>query len=95
MLENLKECCSEVKILKLNRGKAWIPPSLDTLYFNVDGSAKGAPGRAGIGGVLRDSRVKVMCLFSAFSGFLDANAAEIKAMHEAVNLYTSKAYFHY
>ncbi|KAK3199971.1 hypothetical protein Dsin_023386 [Dipteronia sinensis] len=44
---------SEVKVPKIGD---WIPPPSDVLKFNVDGSARGSPGHAGIGGVLRDSR---------------------------------------
>ena len=31
--------------------------------FNVDGSSKGKPGPVGMGGVLRDSNGKVLCMF--------------------------------
>ena len=45
---------------------------MDNLKFNVDGSARGNPGPAGIRGVLRDSKGKVLfVLVSLFClGFL-------------------------
>ncbi|KAK3213079.1 hypothetical protein Dsin_017785 [Dipteronia sinensis] len=70
-----------------------LPPTLNALKFNVDGSAKCALGRAGIGGVLCDARGKVLCLFSAFVGARDAIAAEMLAIQKAVNLYASKTTF--
>lgn len=64
---SLKECCSEVKPVKRIRVEEWIPPTSKALKFNVDGSARGSPGLAGMGGVLRDEREKILCLFFLFS----------------------------
>ncbi|KAK0574763.1 hypothetical protein LWI29_028697 [Acer saccharum] len=61
----------------------WSPPSLGAFKFNVDGSARGNPGSAGIGGVLRDFRGKVIGSFSKFVGIADAITAEIFAIHQA------------
>ncbi|KAK3199424.1 hypothetical protein Dsin_022839 [Dipteronia sinensis] len=74
-------------------GKGWSPPAFDVLKFNVDGSVRSDPGRAGIGGVLRDSSGKVLCQFSIFLGYLDVEAAEIVAIQKAVNLCASKPSF--
>ncbi|KAK3198650.1 hypothetical protein Dsin_022065 [Dipteronia sinensis] len=54
---------------------------------------RGDPGRAGIGGVLRDSSRKVLCQFSIFMGYLDVEAAEIVAIQKVVNLCASKPSF--
>ncbi|KAK3199049.1 hypothetical protein Dsin_022464 [Dipteronia sinensis] len=43
-------------------------------------------GMAGIGGVLRDSKGKVVCLFSLGVGITDSNSAEILAIKKAVEL---------
>ena len=64
---------------------------LDNLKFNVDGSVKGKPGLADIGGVLRDSNGKILCLFSYYMGILDSNAAEIWAVKRAVDLCLSNS----
>ncbi|KAK3199586.1 hypothetical protein Dsin_023001 [Dipteronia sinensis] len=59
---------------------------MDTLKFNVDGSSRGKPGPSGIGGVLRDSNGKVLCLYSYYMGILDSNVAELLAIKRAVEL---------
>ncbi|KAK2651427.1 hypothetical protein Ddye_011283 [Dipteronia dyeriana] len=56
------------------------------LKFNVDGSARGNPGNAGIGGVFRDNYGKVLSLFSDHIGTLDSISVEILAIHRAVTL---------
>ncbi|KAK2651641.1 hypothetical protein Ddye_011497 [Dipteronia dyeriana] len=58
----------------------------DKLKFNVDGSPRGRPGLAGIGGVFRDSEGKVVCLFSLSVGIQDSNTAEILAFRKACEL---------
>ncbi|KAK2660971.1 hypothetical protein Ddye_007504 [Dipteronia dyeriana] len=50
------------------------------------GSARGKPGPAGIGGVLRNSTGTIICLFSLFVGIQDSNTAEILAIHKACEL---------
>ncbi|KAK4857294.1 hypothetical protein QYF36_026615 [Acer negundo] len=56
MVENLEVCCVEHKQEKKREAKAWIPPLFEALKFNVDGSFNKEQGRAGIGGVLRNSK---------------------------------------
>ena len=58
--------------------------------FNIDGSVKGSPGYAGIGGVLRDHLGKVWCLFSSYVGIQDSTAAEILAIAKACELLGSR-----
>ncbi|KAK2635350.1 hypothetical protein Ddye_030142 [Dipteronia dyeriana] len=86
LLINLKDLCVDNKNVKMPKLVDWIPPTVDNLKFNVDGSSKGKPGPSGIGGVLRDSYGKVLCLFSAFSGILDSNVADLWAIKRAVEL---------
>ena len=64
LLLNFKDVCVEVNKKKISRVEDWIPPLADSLKFNVDGSSRGKPGPSGIGGVLRDSCGKILCLFS-------------------------------
>ncbi|KAK2653791.1 hypothetical protein Ddye_013647 [Dipteronia dyeriana] len=59
---------------------------MDSLKFNVDGSARGNPGHAGISCVLRDSNGKAVCLFSFSVGLIDSNSAEILAIKKVVEL---------
>ncbi|KAK3211973.1 hypothetical protein Dsin_016679 [Dipteronia sinensis] len=71
----------------------WVPPHLGDLKFNVDCSARGKSGPAEIGGVLRDSTWKPLCIFSAFVGISESNSAEILAIHKACALCASKPSF--
>ncbi|KAK3211668.1 hypothetical protein Dsin_016374 [Dipteronia sinensis] len=48
LLLNLKDLCVEKKKQKSYQLKDWIPPAVESLKFNVDGSSKGNPGSAGI-----------------------------------------------
>ena len=59
---------------------------MNAFKFNVDGSARGKPGPAGTGGVLRDFKGKVICLFSFYVGISDSNAAELMAIHKAMEI---------
>ena len=67
------------------------PLSLEALKFNVDGSSRGVSGTVGIGGVLRNSKGKVLCLFSAYVGFQDAISTEVLAIQKACSLCASSA----
>lgn len=58
----------------------WQQPQGDVLKWNVDGTAKGKPGRAGIGGILRNSMGAPICTFSAHIGIRDSNEAEFIAI---------------
>ena len=49
-LENLKTCCIDVKHVKKVHKEVWLPPSVEDLKFNVDGSVRRELERAGIGG---------------------------------------------
>ncbi|KAK2653361.1 hypothetical protein Ddye_013217 [Dipteronia dyeriana] len=60
------------------------------LCFNMDGSTKGSPEEAGIGGVLRDSSGRILCLFSMYVGSLDAITAELYTIHKACLLISEK-----
>ncbi|KAK2651313.1 hypothetical protein Ddye_018802 [Dipteronia dyeriana] len=89
LLLNFKELCVESSKKSRHRIQDWIPPSGDNLKFNVDGSSRGKPGPAGIGGVLRDSYGKILCLFSFYVGIADSNSTEILAVRKAIELVTT------
>ena len=57
--------------------------------FNVDGAAKGKPGPAGIGGILRDENGKVWLRFSKSIGITESNEAEIYAIREAMLIFSA------
>ncbi|KAK3218848.1 hypothetical protein Dsin_012818 [Dipteronia sinensis] len=60
MLSDIKVSCLEPKFVKPVNPSVWLPPTGDALKVNVDGSARGNPGSAGIGGVMRDNSGKVL-----------------------------------
>ncbi|KAK3199278.1 hypothetical protein Dsin_022693 [Dipteronia sinensis] len=91
MVGNLEVCCFEQIPQKVYKAMAWVPPPKEVLKFNVDGSFKKEIGRAGIGGVLLNSRGEVLCSFSAFVGNVDASTAELLAIQKACFLCVSKA----
>ncbi|KAK2642976.1 hypothetical protein Ddye_024739 [Dipteronia dyeriana] len=86
-----KELCVDHSKVKINKVEDWIPSQADILKFNVDGSVIEKPGSAGIGGVLRDLRGKV--LFSYHMGILDSNGAELWAIKRAIELIISNPDF--
>ncbi|KAK2637967.1 hypothetical protein Ddye_025762 [Dipteronia dyeriana] len=85
--------CVDNVAIKVKKEIEWVPPVGSVLCFNVDGSSKGNPRDAGIGGVLRDSMGKVLCLFSYYVGVEDANTAEALAIHRAYFLISSNSCF--
>ncbi|KAK2651456.1 hypothetical protein Ddye_011312 [Dipteronia dyeriana] len=80
MLLNIQESCLIAGKRKLAGNEEWSPPHIDSFKFNVDGSAKGSPGLAGIGGVLRNHRENIICTFSDNIGSQDAFTAEVLAI---------------
>ncbi|KAK3220514.1 hypothetical protein Dsin_014484 [Dipteronia sinensis] len=56
-----------------------------------DGSARGNPGEAGIGGVLRNNSSRILGLFSLYVGIKDSSLAEILAIHRAATLCSQSA----
>ncbi|KAK2662062.1 hypothetical protein Ddye_000636 [Dipteronia dyeriana] len=87
MLINIKKACVDSFPAKRPKLEAWGPPPCNVLKFNVDSSAKGCPGSAGI---LRDSSGKVICLFFFFLGVHDSNTVEILAIQKAYELCVSR-----
>ena len=65
-------------------GIMWKNPLIGSLKFNVDGSSKGKPGLAGIGGVLKDCSGKVKAIFSKAIGLTNSNVAELLAVSKAL-----------
>ncbi|KAK3204439.1 hypothetical protein Dsin_018485 [Dipteronia sinensis] len=94
--KSLYGSCSKIvarnqNLSKRNTVEDWIPPNVNGLKFNVDGLARGNPGPAGIGGVLKDNKGKVVCLFSLFVGIRDSNEAELRAIEKAAQLCASNS----
>lgn len=66
------------------RSTVWNPPSVGLIKFNVDGSARGAPGISGIGGALRSDNWTILGKFSKAMGILWAFQAEVQAILHAL-----------
>ena len=71
------------RMKKIRAALQWSKPPIGFLKFNVDGSAVGKPGPAGIGGVLRDDHENVKIVFSKAVGIMDSNLTELLAVREA------------
>lgn len=67
----------------------WSMPAIEELKWNVDCSAFGKTGRTRIGGVLRDHKGVVLCLFSAFVGIKESNKTELLGVLKALELAAS------
>lgn len=54
--------------MKVQRVGIWLPPPMDVLKINTDGSSRGNLGPAGIGGVGRDKSSSIIFFFSIHKG---------------------------
>lgn len=54
---------------------SWCPHPSNKLKWNGDGSSRGKPGEAGIGGVLRNEFGTIKAKFAASVGIRDSNEA--------------------
>ena len=61
---------------KVQRMGGWLPPPVGFLKINTDGSSRGNPSPAGIGGIGRDSSGSVVFIFSANKGVQTVNRME-------------------
>ncbi|KAK8997743.1 hypothetical protein V6N11_012283 [Hibiscus sabdariffa] len=89
--DDVIRCPYSVKFIKVGKRDSivckWVKPPVKSVKFNVDGAVERGFGRAGIGGILRDSNGKTLILFSKSVGSLDATTAELLALKEAVNIF--------
>lgn len=80
--ENFALISAPKKVTRETRGAAWQPPPVGWWKINVDGSALGKPGPAGIGAVIRDSTGETILVISRYIGEADYSYAELMAVHE-------------
>ena len=69
------------------RSVVWFSPLDDVLKFNVDGAARGKPGPAYIGGVLRNIEGGLNFAFSVNVGMKESNEAEFLAILQALLIF--------
>ena len=86
MLLNIQVICSSSKPRKQIFNKLWQSPSPNAMKLNIEGSSRGNPGNAGIGGVMRDRLGKILGLFQLHIDYLDAISAEVLAIFKACEL---------
>ncbi|KAK1562591.1 hypothetical protein Q3G72_014539 [Acer saccharum] len=89
LMMNLKVGCVDNPIICRKDKCPWSPPLDGILKFNVDGSSRGNPGPSGIGGIMRDSKGDILCIFSSYIGFGLSTLAEIQAILKACQLCVS------
>ncbi|KAK2654685.1 hypothetical protein Ddye_014541 [Dipteronia dyeriana] len=89
LLLDISERCVDKENFRVVKHKERIPPMGNALFFNVDGSARGFLGEAGIGGALRDASGKILLLFSYYLGIMDSCSAEVHATIKACRLVSS------
>ena len=65
---------------KISRVRRWSTPLQGVLKINTDGSSKGNPDLAGIGGMDRDSKGDVQLVFSIYKGHHTNNLMEVMAI---------------
>lgn len=70
--------------LKVEKLVKWSPPCNDWLMLNTDGTAKGKPGRAGGGRLLRDCLGKMTLDFTECYGHYTAPRAELLAQRRGL-----------
>eukprot|EP00268_Persea_americana_P065005 TRINITY_DN8614_c0_g1_i4.p1 TRINITY_DN8614_c0_g1~~TRINITY_DN8614_c0_g1_i4.p1 ORF type:complete len:144 (-),score=24.76 TRINITY_DN8614_c0_g1_i4:84-515(-) len=67
-----------------------MPPSIGALKLSFDGSAKGNPSMAGVGGVIRNHEGSILLSYSGPASFCSINKAKVLALkiglREAKNL---------
>ncbi|XWS30084.1 hypothetical protein CRYUN_Cryun24cG0088000 [Craigia yunnanensis] len=67
----------------------WKVPPLDSLKFNMDGSARGKPSLAGIDGVRRDCTAMIKAVFSKTISMTDSNVVKLLAVRETLRIFTA------
>ena len=67
----------------------WSPRLDEVLNFNVDGATRGKLGPAGIRGVLRNNKGEVIFLFTRNVGMKESNEAEVLAILQALQIFSS------
>ncbi|KAK3193144.1 hypothetical protein Dsin_024454 [Dipteronia sinensis] len=89
LLLNINEICVDNASGRPVNNSVWSHPSDNILFFNVDGSSRGNPWEAGIGGSLRDDSGKILCLFSFYLGVIDSSSGEVHTILQACQLIVS------
>lgn len=76
----------QMKTVKIKRPTLvqWKPPTGNLLKLNIDGASKGNPGRAGCGGVVRNSSGDLILAFSEYLEIGTNNKAEMQGLYSGL-----------
>lgn len=66
----------------------WTPFPPGVFKLNADGASKGKLGPLGVGGILRNSKGRVLLMFFQSMGIQDSNETEVLAILEAIQLFS-------
>ncbi|XP_059077196.1 uncharacterized protein LOC131876295 [Cryptomeria japonica] len=69
---------------RVSRDGRWTPPPVGVLKINIDGSSRGNPGHAGVGGIGRGNDGGAVFVFSIYKGQHSNNLMEALAIKIAV-----------
>lgn len=75
-------------IRKRRKSTFWTPLPPGVFKLNVDGASKGKLGPLCAGGVLRNSKGKVLLMFFKSRGIQESNETEVLAILEAIRLFS-------
>ncbi|KAI9181307.1 hypothetical protein LWI28_013636 [Acer negundo] len=93
LLLDVEGRCVDIKFDRIINVCSWAPSPVIDLSFNVDGSVRGSPSMAGIGGVLREAGGKILCLFPLHVEVVNLITTEVLAIHIACSLISSLRQF--
>ncbi|KAK2655291.1 hypothetical protein Ddye_008343 [Dipteronia dyeriana] len=91
LLRNVGEFCKDSIKTKKCVFEEWISLGIEALKFNIDGSSRGNPGVAGVGGVLRNNLGAVLCLLSSNIGSQNAITTELMVVEKSCSLCISNS----
>lgn len=85
-IQALEEEGNNNKVVQVQKYVRWRSPAIGWYVLNCDGAAKGAPGPAGGGGLIRDHQGSLVSAFSANFGSCLAYKAEVLAVARGISL---------
>jgi hypothetical protein len=84
---------SRINTASSNSSETWEPPPQTIFKLNFDGAAKGNPGLAGVGGVIRDLRGEILGIYWGCIGVNTNNVANLKVLLEGLEMSSTHGWF--
>lgn len=85
-LLNLEDCHSTAPHRRIERYISWQAPPFGWYAMNTDGAAKGCPGPAGGGAIIRNQHGSFISAFAGYFGHCNSFKAEITALVSGLDL---------